>query len=79
MMHFFAYIGMFCFGGQIYPTHPMWADKGFAGNLYYLLNFNTYKVRSPHTLGHEKRYESELGRVNRLDETNIRHARVPRE
>lgn len=44
MMHFFTYVGMYCFGGRIYPSHPMWAEKDFAGNLYYLLNFNTYKV-----------------------------------
>jgi hypothetical protein len=43
MMHVFCYVGMYVFGGRIYAQHEMWAEKGFAGNLYYLLNFNTYK------------------------------------
>lgn len=43
MMHVFCYIGMYTFGGSIYPEHPMWAMKDFPGNLYFMLNFNTYK------------------------------------
>lgn len=43
MMHVFCYVGMYVFGGRITEADPMWAEKDFAGNLYYLLNFNTYK------------------------------------
>lgn len=43
MMHVFCYIGMYVFGGKIYASDPMWAEKDFAGNLYYLLNFNSYR------------------------------------
>lgn len=43
MMHVFCYVGMYIFGGRITPADPMWAERDFAANLYYLLNFNTYK------------------------------------
>ena len=43
MMHVFCYVGMYVFGGRIYPEDPMWAAKEFPANLYYRLNFNTYK------------------------------------
>lgn len=43
MMHVFCYVGMYVFGGKVEEADPMWQDKGFPGNLYYLLNFNSYK------------------------------------
>lgn len=33
----------YSFGGRITPNDPMWEERDFALNLYYLLNFNTYK------------------------------------
>lgn len=33
----------YSFGGRITPNDPMWEKRDFALNLYYLLNFNTYK------------------------------------
>jgi len=43
MMHVFCYVGMYVFGGKVDVADTMWEEKDFPGNLYYLLNFNSYK------------------------------------
>jgi hypothetical protein len=70
LLHVFCYVGMFLFGGRITPSDPMWADRDPPSDLYYLLNFNTYKegmvtlfmVRASHATGIVEMGEAHLGR-----------------
>jgi hypothetical protein len=50
LMHVFTYIGMYMFGGKIHPDQPQWHPsvletkaRAYPENMYYLLNFNTYR------------------------------------